>query len=156
MSAADTRGFHYPLQAVMLRREWAVERTQSELAQARAHCAGLEQAREKALQACEAQAGLAATAWTAAPDPAARRQMLGYLARLREQASDLLRRIETARLEVQELERTLEREQVRLATLQEHRDGLRGEYAVGQQRAAEAQADAQWLILSEWRRRAGP
>lgn len=156
MSNVDTRGFNYPLQAVMLRRQWAIDRIQGQMAAARAACLQLQTDHEQTVEACETQAAQAKAAWASAPDPVARQRMLGYLARLRDKQSGLQRQIDAAREEIGQLEQVLTQEQIRLGTLKEHRDGLRGEFVLGQQRAAEAQADAQWLTLSAWRERSGP
>lgn len=151
MSNVDTRGFSYPLQAVMLRRQWAIDRIQGQMAVARSACAELQNEHDETTQACEAQAAKARTSWTDSPDPGAQQRMLGYLARLREKQSVLQRQIDSAREEIQQLEEVLTQERIRLSTLEKHRDGLRGEFTLAQQRAAESQADAQWLTLSAWR-----
>lgn len=151
MSGVDIRGFNYPLQAVMLRRQWAIDRIQGQMAAARGACLELQNAHDEASRAGDAQAAQARTAWTQSPDPGAQQRMLGYLTRLREKQAGLQRQIDAAREEILQLEKVLLQEQIRLRTLEEHRDGLRGEYTLGQQRTAEAQADAQWLTLSAWR-----
>ena len=151
MSTADTRGFQYPLQAVMLRRQWSIERIQGQMAAARSACGELQAEHDETSRACEAQADKARASWMQSPDPGAQQRMLGYLARLQEKQAGLQQRIGAAREEIQRLEQALTQEQIRLSALEEHRDGLREEYTLGQQRAAESQADAQWLTLSAWR-----
>ena len=79
---ADLRGFRYPLTAVLQVRQWRIERLLRSLADARIALAELERRQSELDEARTQQAAATGDAWKAAPDPAGRQQMLGYLAGL--------------------------------------------------------------------------
>lgn len=151
MSGADTRGFTYTLQAPMARRQWAIDRLQTEMTAARGDQLRLATEYGNTSRTCETEAERVQSNWLASADPGARQGMLEYLARLRDHQVSLQRRIDAVDGQVGQLEQALTEAQARLSMLEQHREEQRADFARVQQRAADSEADAQWLALARWR-----
>lgn len=151
--SADLRTFRYPLEAAVQVREWRIERLLRNIAEARAALATLKRQQRELGEACTTQACAARGAWTAAPDPSGRQQMLGYLVGLKARQLDLRADDAAAAAEIAALKQALLDEQVSLRALEEHRAGARDVFTLAQRQADDAAADARWLILSVWRQR---
>ena len=150
---ADMRGFRYPLAAVLQVRQWRIERLLRSLAVARTALAELERQQGELDQARAQQAAATGDAWKAAPDPAGRQQMLGYLAGLKTKQLNLRADHAAACTEIEALKLALQDEQVGLRALEEHRGGVHALFALAQRQAQDAAADASWLTGSLWRQR---
>ena len=150
---ADLRDFRYPLQAAVQLREWRIDSLLRDIVQARSGQRALEVRQRELDEACTAQVKAALGAWTTAPDPARREQMLGYLAGLKAQQLTMRTEHAEAVKALGSLQLALQVEQVGLSALQEHRGGELDAFIRAQGQAQDAAADARWLTLSVWRQR---
>lgn len=148
---ADLRGFRYPLAAVLRVREWRIERLLRSIADARTALDDLERRQRELDEARTQQAAATGAAWKAAPDPAGRQHMLGYLAGLKSRQLNLRANHAAACIEIEALKLALQDEQVGLRALEEHRGGVRAVFDLAQRQAQDAAADASWLTVSAWR-----
>lgn len=151
MTAGDKRGFRYPLEAIALRQQWAIDRLEGRIRAEQANLDAIERKQAELRTGAQTQATRAQDAWTQAPDPATRRPMLGYLAQLQADQARLRLAAESIRAQLKELQAAVVEQRIRLGALEEHRGTVREAFLMGQQRSADARADAQWLALSVWR-----
>ena len=80
MSNVDLRGFTYPLQALMQRKQWQVDEGLRELAAALRRLDQANQEHARLAASCESHAEHARNAWRDRADPASYQQLLAYLA----------------------------------------------------------------------------
>jgi hypothetical protein len=147
-STADLRGFLYPLDAVMRRQQWQLDRLRGEWARcqratrdARLQLIGLDARRE---QAC-----LAATNnWASRPDVSIQSASIAYLARIQAEVKAQRGLIgNLARLQSEARAQYLHHRQ-RLAAIERHREQAVCLFVQEQLRRSAADADRDWLSRS--------
>ena len=141
----DLRGFAYPLQPVLNRQHWRIDRLRARLGAAQRAVQDAEealQAREREL--LQQHAELARTT-ALRLDPAMVRRNLHWLAAQREDIARGAKALDALKEKRAELVAELNREQAKLEALNQHRsDDLAGYLQVQHHRAAAA-ADSEWI-----------
>jgi chromosome segregation ATPase len=144
-AGADLRGFAYPLEGVMRRQQWQLDRLRTHWAnsqratrEARQRLARLDEQWDEARDA-------AATSWASRLDARLRATHIAYLARLQTQGQQLREEIDTlVRQQALARERCLQQQQ-RLSAVERHRNTALHAYVQDQSRLAAAEADRDWL-----------
>jgi chromosome segregation ATPase len=144
MSSVDLRGFAYPLQALVQRKEWQVEERLRQLAAALQRLQQAQQECEELSAACSGHAEQARQAWHKRADPATYQRLLVYLAGQQEKTVQLQGRREALQLEHQRAQQDYLALQKQLEGLSRHRQDCQDEYAAGERTRQLAQADQDW------------
>lgn len=152
MTTVDLRGFTYPLQALVQRKQWQVDERLRELSAAlhRLETATKEHASVSA--ACENHAARIRRAWRDRTDPVAQQRLLAYLAQQQAKKAQLATEIEKLRLELAQAREHYITRQQELDGLQHDRSSCLDEYAAAERTRELVQADQDWVARAHWRR----
>ena len=152
MTTTDLRGFAYPLQPLVQRKQWQVDERLRELSAAlhRLETATKEHASVSA--ACENQAAQVRRVWHDRTDPVAHQRLLAYLARQQARKAQLATEIEKLRVELAQARGHYITRQQELDGLQHDRSSCLDEYAAVERTRELAQADQDWVARTHWRR----
>ena len=144
-AGADLRGFQYPLEAMMRREQWQLDRLRAEWARAQRATREARQGLAR-LDARHSQAREAiALRWTNRPDAGLHSASIVYLARLQTEIKNQREQIDSlAQRQTQARTHYLDQRQ-RLSAIERHREDALGEFAREQLRRASVEADREWL-----------
>jgi hypothetical protein len=145
MSTVDLRGFAYPLQALVQRKQWQVEKRQRELAAALRSLQQADQAHTELAALCSSHTELARRAWRDRTDPASYQRQLAHLARQQASKTQLEARLQQLRLAHQQAQGACVASQLQLDGLCRHRQDCQHAYAAGERSRQLAQADQDWI-----------
>jgi hypothetical protein len=145
MSAVDLRGFVYPLQALVQRKQWQADERLRDLAAALERLRQAEQECEEQSAACSSHARQALQAWQRRVDPATYQRLLVYLAGQQQKKAQLEDRRQALQLEHQQARHDYQALQKQLEGLHRHRQDCQDEYASGERTRQLAQADQDWV-----------
>lgn len=144
-AGADLRGFQYPLEALMRREQWQLDRLRAEWARAQRATREARQGLVR-LDARHGQAREAiALRWTNRPDAGLHSASIVYLARLQTEMKTQREHIDTLAQRQAHARTHYLDQRKRLSAIERHREDALGEFAREQLRRASVEADRDWL-----------
>lgn len=152
MTTVDLRGFAYPLQALVQRKQWQVDERLRELSAVLHRLGAATRAHAGASAACEGHAAQVRRAWRERTDPVAHQRLLAYLAHQQARKAQLAAEVEKLRLELAQARERYITRQRELDGLQHDRNNCLDEYAAAERTRALVQADQDWVARAHWRR----
>lgn len=141
----DVRGFSYALEPVRQKQQWLLDKLMADLANAQRDLTRVQMKIDELRQLHDVQAATLFHAMQQRLDPSAHRGAVGYLARLREQSSQLQRE-HLALLETcDSLRAACVSQQLRIEGLMRHKEDALREYAHEMRQRSDAEQDRNWL-----------
>jgi len=141
----DIRGFEYPLQTVLQRQEWKVDRALAELARARQQLTHADLELQARHEAYDAQARATLNMTRQHLDPASHLRAIGYLAHLQALREHAQSERDARHAAWQAQRQHCASERLRLDGLQHHREEALAEYADEMRKRQANESDRDWL-----------
>lgn len=145
MSSIDLRGFVYPLQVLVQRKQWQVDERLRDLAAALERLRQAQRECDELSAACSSAAEQARQSWHRRTDPVTHQRLLVYLAVQQEKTVQLEGRRQALQLEHQRAQRDYLLLQKQLEGFCRHRKDSQDEYAAVERSRQLVRADQEWI-----------
>lgn len=143
----DSRGFKYPLLAVLNRQRWQLDQRRHELAVA---LQGRQDANERLRRLQDMMRAASRPAAGNRLDPVQAQALLGFLCQLDDRIKAQLAECESMNRHCEELRRAAIDSQCRLEAMENHCETLRSRFVMDQSRIQAALSDQEWM--ANWHR----